>query len=147
MPTIRADSYRITISDPDNPDGFIEVGRIIAGETFSPKFNVSYGLELEYQESSEHRRTEGGSLRTIGDDSLARRLPINLDWLEAPDRRRMSDELLRIGKRGDIYISVFPESGGLDEAEYAFMARRENNHAHTHDFYANWSSHPVFVEV
>lgn len=147
VPTTLATGYRITLSDESNPAGALEIGRIIAGETFSPKFNLSYDLELEYQEASEHRRTEGGSLRTVGDDSLARRLPINLDFIEPHDRRRLTDQLLRIGKRGDVYISVFPESGGLDEAEYAFMARRDNNYAHTHNFYNNWTSQLTWLEV
>ena len=146
-PRTLADGYRITLTDPDNPDGVLEVGRIIAGETFSPKFNAAYNLELDWQEASEHRRTEGGSLRTVGDDSLARRLPIDLSFIDAYDRRQLTDQLLRIGKRGDVYISVFPEKGGLDEAEYAFMGRRENNYAHTHDFFGNWKSQLVWIEV
>ena len=147
IPLTLADEYRITINDPTNPDNCLEIGRIIAGETFSPKFNPSYDLTLEWQEASEHRRTEGGSLRTVGDDSLARRLPIDLNWLDARDRRKLSDQLLRIGKRGDVYISVFPEKGGLDEAEYAFLGRRENDYSHTHNFYNNWKSQLVWIEV
>lgn len=147
IPRTPADSYRITINDAENPDGYIEVGRIIAGEAFSPKFNAAYGLELTWREASEHRRTEGGSLRTVGNGNLSRQLPIDLDFIDKYDRRQLTDELLRIGKRGDVYVSVFPETGGLDEAEYAFMGRRDNDYAHTHDFYANWKSQLTFVEV
>lgn len=147
LPRTPADSYRITINDADNPADYIEVGRIIAGETFSPKYNAAYGLELTWREASEHRRTEGGSLRTIGDGNLSRQLPVNLDFIEKHDRRQLTDELLRIGKRGDIYVSVFPETGGLDEAEYAFLGRRDNDYTHTHDFYGNWKSQLTFVEV
>ena len=63
------------------------------------------------------------------------------------DRRKLTDQLLRIGMRGDVYISVFPEKGGLDEAEYAFLGRRENDYSHTHSFYNNWKSQLVWIEV
>ncbi|WP_212715336.1 hypothetical protein, partial [Halomonas sp. 15WGF] len=53
----------------------------------------------------------------------------------------------RAGKRTDIYVSVFPEAGGFDEAEYAFLGRRENNWKHTHNRPKNWQSKIVIIEV
>lgn len=145
-PTTAADGYRVTLIDPGNTDGHLEVGRIIAGQTFSPRYNAAYGLQLEYQDFAEHRRTEGNSLRTVG-EGLARRMTLDLNFLDGYDRRRLTSGLLKAGKRGDVYISVMPEKGGLDEAEYAFLARRESNHTHTHDFYQNWQSQIALVEV
>lgn len=138
--------YRLTLDDPQNPDGYMEIGRIISGQVISPRFNASYGLQLEWQDAGEHRRTEGGSLRTIG-EGLSRRLPIDLDWLDARDRARFTAAILGSGKRKDVYVSVLPETGGIDEAEYAFLARRENNYAHTHNHFNNWRSQLVFLEV
>lgn len=146
LPLVAVTGYRITITDPDNSHGYLEIGRIIAGQVVSPKFNAAYGLQLEWQDFSEHRRTEGHSLRTIG-EGIARRLPIDLNFMDAADRRKFTNEFLRNGKRSDVYISVFPEKGGLDEGEYAFLARRDNNYAHTHDFYQNWKTQIIFVEV
>ena len=146
LPLLRVTGYRITISDTGNSAGYLEVGRIIAGKVVSPKFNASYGLQLEWQDMGEHRRTEGMSLRTVG-EGIARRLPFNLDFMDARDRRKFTNEFLRNGKRGDVYISVFPEKGGIDEGEHAFLARRDNNYSHTHDFYQNWKTQITFIEV
>lgn len=146
LPSILATGYRITIEDPDNFDGYFEVGRLVSGQVVSPQFNVSYDLQLEWQDFAEHRRTEGGSLRTIG-EGLTRRLPIDLDWMNAADRAMLASAFLRAGKRHDVYVSVLPGAGGFDEAEYAFLARRENNLAHTHNFFNNWRSQIIFVET
>ncbi|SDL77356.1 hypothetical protein SAMN05661010_02506 [Modicisalibacter muralis] len=141
-----ATGYRLTIIDPQNPDGYFDIGRIISGLVVSPRFNVSYGLQLEWQDFGEHRRTEGGSLRTIG-EGLARRLSVNLDWLDAYDRAKFTSAFLKSGKRRDVYLSVLPETGGIDEAEYAFLARRENHYSHTHNHFNNWRNQITFVEV
>jgi hypothetical protein len=146
FPSTLATGYRWTITDADNPDGYIEIGRIVMGPVISPKFNPSFGLSLEAEDFSQHRRTEGLSLYTIGDGE-ARRLEFDLDHLIATDRQNLTRAFRRAGKRTDIYVSVFPEAGGFDEAEYAFLGRRENNWKHTHNRPKNWQSKIVIIEV
>ena len=146
FPATLATGYRLTITDADNPDGYIEIGRIVAGPVIVPTYNASYGLALTWEDFGEHKRTEGLSLRTIGDGE-ARRLPIDLDHLDASDRAKFTSAFLRGGKRNDVYVSIFPEAGGIDEAEYAFLARRENNYKHTHNRARNWQSQIILVEV
>ncbi|RTR01934.1 hypothetical protein [Halomonas nitroreducens] len=139
--------YRVTISDPDNLDGVMEIGRIIAGQVVTPQFNASYGVALEWQDASEHRRSEGNSLRTLG-GGIARRLSFDLAYMDATGRATLSRAFLQGGKAGDVYVSLYPETGGLDEAEHAFLARRAGNYAHTHDFFNNWRADALtFVEV
>ncbi|MCL7931675.1 hypothetical protein [Halomonas llamarensis] len=141
-----ATGYRITINDPANPDGYIQVGRVIAGLSFSPRYNFSYGVKLEWVEQVEHRRTEGGSLRSIG-EGLARRLTLELNYLPEADRTTLTTELVKRGKGADIFISLYPEQGGIKEIEHTFLARRDTSYAHTHDFYNNWQSSLPFLEV
>ncbi|UXZ55834.1 hypothetical protein LOS15_07390 [Halomonas sp. 7T] len=138
--------YRITINDPANPDGYIQIGRIIAGLSFSPRYNFSYGVKLEWVEQVEHRRTEGGSLRSIG-GGLARRLTLDLNHLSDADRTTLTTELVKRGQGADVFISAYPEQGGIKEIEHTLLARRDANYAHTHDFYNNWQSSLPFLEV
>ncbi len=138
--------YRITINDPANPDGYIQVGRVISGLSFSPEYNPAYGAELQWLEQVEHRRTEGGSLRSIG-GGLARRLSIDLDFLTDADRTKLTTELVKRGKAADVFVSLYPEQGGVKEIEHSFLARRDANYSHTHDFYSNWASSLPFLEV
>ncbi|RUR34467.1 hypothetical protein [Vreelandella nanhaiensis] len=141
-----ATDYRITISDSNNPDGYVEVSRIIAGLAYSPKMNASYGVSLEWQDFAEHKRTEGNSLRTIG-DGMARVLTFDLDYLEREGLGELSRELLKVGKRQDIYINLYPEKGGALEAEHAFVARRDGSYGHTHDYFNNWKTQQKMIEV
>ena len=141
-----ATGYRVTITDPTNPDGYIQVGRVIAGLSFSPRYNFRYGVKLEWVEQVEHRRTEGGSLRSVG-EGLARRLTLDLSYLSEADRTTLTTELVKRGKGADIFISLYPEQGGIKEIEHTFVARRDTSYSHTHDFYNNWQSSLPFLEV
>lgn len=140
------DGYRITIKDPDNPDGYLEVSRIFAGVSYSPQINPKYGLSLEWQDFSENQRTESGSLRTVG-AGTARRLTFDLGHLDDVELTRLSREMLRSGKGRDLYVSVYPGAGGMMEAEHAFVARRASDYAHGHTFYRNWESSLELQEV
>lgn len=141
-----ADSYRITITDPSNESGYLQINRIFAGAAYSPKFNGSYGLKLEWLDFAEHQRTEGLSLRTTGDGS-ARLLTVNLDHLDRAGMAQLGRSLLRVGKRQDIYVSVYPTWGGFLEAEHAFVARRSERYGHVHSAVENWQSPLSFEEV
>lgn len=143
---IPIDGYRITINDAANPDGYIKIDRIIAGVGYSPEYNPAYGLQLEWQDFSENRRTESGSLRTVG-SGMARRVSFDLSFMSKNGLQGLSQELLRVGKGRDIYISIYPESLGMLEAEHAFVARRSSNYGHSHSFYNNWESSLEFEEV
>lgn len=147
LPITAITGYRITINDPANPAGFLQVGRVIVGLSFAPQYNPSYGVQLTWQESAENRRTEGGSLRTIGGSGLARLLNIDLNFLPESDRTKLTTELVKRGMRADVFISLYPEQGGVKEIEHAFLARRNADYSHTHDFYANWQSSIPFLEV
>jgi len=142
-----ATGYRITINDPTNPNGHIDVGRVIAGLSFSPKFNASYGVKLTQVEQVEHRRTEGGSLRSVGSDAISRRLTLDLKFLTEEDRTTLTTELVKRGRRASVFVSFYPKQGGLKEVEHAFLAKRENDYEHTHDFYNNWQAPLSFLEV
>ncbi|WP_404462889.1 hypothetical protein LG331_09020 [Vreelandella aquamarina] len=141
-------SYRLTLNDPGNPDGFLQVSRIFAGIPYSPDpdKNASFGVNLEWQEFAEHQRTESGSLRTIG-EGVARRLSFDLNHLDSVGLAELGRELLKAGKQQDVYISLYPETGGMKEAEHAFIARRANNYGHTHNYVNNWQAPLVLEEV
>lgn len=140
------DGYRITLNDANHPDGYLQIARIITGVAYSPRFNASYGVELEWVDFAENTRTESGSLRTIG-EGMARRLTFDLSHLSGAGLGELSREMLKARKRQDIYVSLYPEAGSIKEAEHAFVARRDNNYGHTHDRARNWQNQMVLEEV
>ncbi|NVF16221.1 hypothetical protein [Vreelandella maris] len=142
-----ATGYRITIKDSANPDGCIQIGCIIVGFSFSPTFNASYGVKLTEVEMVEHRRTEGGSLRSVGSDGIYRRLNIDLKHMDDADRTTLTTELVKRGRRANIFVSLYPKQGGVKEVEHSFLAKREGDYEHIHDFYNNWQTSLSFLEV
>jgi len=140
--------YRITLDDPDNPDGFMEVGRILIGDTFTPQFNFSWSPRATWQESGVHKITEGGSLRTIGIGDQRRRIEINLDWLIDTDRTQLISRLARVGMGSDVLISLYPNSDSTFlELEGMMICRREQPLTTTHNLPGNWQMPIAFLEV
>lgn len=144
---VLADSYRITITDPANPASFLQIGRIIIGLSISLEYNPRYGVVQEWEENAQEMRTEGGSQRTIGNGAQWRVLRIDQGTLSDADRVKLTTELVKRGKRADIFVSLYPEQGGVKELEHAFVARRRNNYATDHNFFANWQTSLEFSEV
>lgn len=57
---------RLDIEDPDNPDGYVEIGRLFADEGFVPTMNVDMNPTIGLVSSDEVGRTPFN--HTIGDD-------------------------------------------------------------------------------
>ncbi|MCG7589668.1 MULTISPECIES: hypothetical protein [unclassified Halomonas] len=148
MPSTLTNRYRVTITDPNPPVGYMQIGRIVTGSYYSPpeEMNLSFGVNLKWEDLGEHSRTESGSLRTIGEGE-ARLLTFNFSHLTQQELTRLSRELLRVKKRTDIYINVYPEAGGMLEAEHAFIARRADSYQHTHTRVNNFEVPGAFMEV
>jgi hypothetical protein len=145
-PLTLCDSYRITINDPNNPAGFIQVGRIFAGQYYSPEKNPAYGLSLEVEEFVEQIRTESGSLRSVG-EGYARAVSFDLEYLNKNGMEELALNLVESGKRSEVYLNVYPEQAGVTEALYAFSAKRRNNFTQQNNFFNNWNPSLTFEEI
>ena len=53
--------YRVTVLDPSNPCGYIEIGRLIGGRafTFTNDEDISDSYQIGYNDESERMRTQG----------------------------------------------------------------------------------------
>lgn len=121
-----ARSFRITIKSVGNPDGYIDLGRVYMGTYLSPSTNLSFGHGLILVDETEHTITVGGSLWSDA-GAKYRVLSFNLDWLSNVDRPRFVEAIRRTGKQQDVFISIYPETGGQLEQDYAFAAKLVNN--------------------
>lgn len=139
--------YRITLSG-SNEDGYMEVGQIFIGDTFQPEFNFSWNAETEWQESGEHLKTEGGSLRTVSLGDLRRQININLDLIIDSDRTQLISNLGKAGMGADLLVSLYPDSDSqMLELEGIMVCRRSNAIKTSHSLPGNWSSGLTFLEV
>ena len=52
--------WLIEIDDPTNPDGYIELGRVILAPGYQPTYNMQYGAAVRVVDPSEVQRSYGG---------------------------------------------------------------------------------------
>lgn len=110
IPLSTARYWRITMEDSANPDGYIQVGRLMIGSYFSPKYNVNWGYSDGWQDLSTQSRTRGGDLRTEHRPRF-RKGTLKFSWLDATDSGRFSQMFFEVGRSKDMLISTFPEDG------------------------------------
>ena len=141
-----ATSYRISLGGAGE-QGYHEIGRIMVGAYFSPAVNFSWNPKVEWIESAEHVRTEGGSLHTIGAGDIYRRISINLDWLADADRTQLIVQMGRAGQSGDLLVSLYPNGTAMLALEHTMVCRRITSLSTTHDRYNNWKLPLVLEEI
>jgi len=52
--------WRIIIADPNNTDGYIELGRICAGEFYEPSVNITENVKMSLVDPSQLEEADGG---------------------------------------------------------------------------------------
>lgn len=139
-------SYRITIGG-GNQAGYYEIGRILAGSYFSPVWNFSWNPKVEWIEPAEHLRTEGGTLYTVGQGDIYRRMSIDLSHLPDADRTRFVAQLGKAGQGADLLLSLYPEGSIMQALEHTVVCRRVVPLSTTHDRFSNWKLPLVFEEI
>ena len=146
-PTL-VDSYDITFDDPNSEAGYIQVGRIFSGVPYSPPkdMNVSWGVKLKWVFQGKKKKTESGSLRHIG-GGVSRRLSFDFKHLDNEEAGILTQELLKAGAAQEVYISIYPEEGGVKEAAHAFVAMLDGDFETTNDFYNNFVTPLAYLEV
>jgi hypothetical protein len=113
----------IDIADPTNAAGYIEAGRLVVGDYWELDYNADYGLQIGYNDASEHKRNEAGDLMT-GIRPRAKTLTFGLSQISPPDRKKLMRILRGNGKPGPIYISVFPGNADADlEQDYQIYGK------------------------
>ncbi len=60
-PPVSARYWRFEISDVTNPDGFIDLGRLVISPGYSPSINMKQGLQIGWETSSTTTETDGGA--------------------------------------------------------------------------------------
>lgn len=61
LPQPRSARYlRIDLQDPDNDDGYLQAGRLVAGPSYVPSRNMLYGWSIGFEDPSEVSKSRGG---------------------------------------------------------------------------------------
>lgn len=104
----------VDISDVGNPDGYIEIGRFMAGLPFIPKYNVGYGASVNFVDASIKTRSLGGSL-WCDKKRKHRRLSLSFPHMTRDDAMgRVYDLQNRLGLTDELLVVYNPaEIGGM----------------------------------
>ena len=100
--------FKITISDPTNTDGYVEAGRLIVGQQWTPADNFSYGMGFGSVDESDLFRTRGGSLRSNNRPSF-KTMSFSFDWLTYADAMSLNDLLKTVLLKRDLVVSAYPD--------------------------------------
>jgi hypothetical protein len=146
FPAVGALSFRLELTDAANPAGYLQAKRLLVGPYFEPGVNVSYGLQLYWEDNSEQRRTQGGSLRT---DARVRYRCIKgeLGYLNPAERAVAVETLRQIALRTETFVSVFPGYGGAQERDYSLLGKFTSMPQFTHGQPSSHSAQLAFEEV
>jgi hypothetical protein len=122
FPPVSALSFRLTLTDAANPDGYMQAARLVLGYYLMPAVNVEFGPEISWVDNSKQVRMDGGSLHTEAVEPY-RELNVELAWLADVERAQWLEIARVTGKRGDVLVSLYPEAGGLLERDHCFTGR------------------------
>lgn len=142
---VMANSFEIEIDDQYNPDGYIDIRQIFIGEALILDNNFDYGLSIQWQNAQELRRTEGGSLLTIGNNNVWRELLIPLNLLTDWDRQRLTLQARSFPGRS-IFVSAYPGADEADQREFS-MAAKIVPSGYSHSGFGEWSNNMTLEEV
>lgn len=117
----------ITVADAGNAAGYIEAGRLIAGQYWSPAYNAGYGPQLSLATNTQSKRDGAGNLRAeIRPKS--RGLRVNLERLVSAADRDTIYSILRGNGALPVFFSLYPENADAAlEQEHQIWGRLKDS--------------------
>lgn len=114
-------SFRITIQDPHNVDGYLQFARVYASHAFVPEVNFTIGDELQ-PDTDEKQNRIGKSLHAT-EGEIFRSMAFKLSRLPESDRAEFFENIYDVKKSKDWFISMYPQQGDLLEHHYSMACK------------------------
>ena len=107
---VQARYLRIDISDPDNTDGYLQAGRLIAGPAYKPSINYANGVQFEFVDESRITKSRGGQTFV---DEVERFRRIRFELINLPENemfQNVFNAIVRLrGVAQDILVIPQPD--------------------------------------
>lgn len=104
-----AQYWRVEIFDVDNPDGYIEIGRLFLARGWTPAINYAYGADFGYQDITPVDRSLSGA-EYFDIRPKFRVMKFGLEYIEDKDTYSFALDLQRVaGISGEVLI--IPDGG------------------------------------
>lgn len=120
----------VTITDTTNTAGYIDCARLVIGQYWEPKYNVSNGISVTLNDTSSNTRNESGDLlssRGVVHDVLS----FDFSVLVESDKQELLRIMRRVGSHKNILISIFPDGNSLLEQSHMIYGKRSNSAINT----------------
>lgn len=106
---VAARFWRISIIDPLNDDGFVEIGRVFMGPAIQPRINYSWGASLGYEISTAVEMALGGA-EFFDVREPVRVFRFTLEWMQDDEAFGKLLELVRrAGIHGEVFVIPDPD--------------------------------------
>lgn len=127
---------------------YVEVSRLIVGRHWSPVYNTSYGINVDYKDTSRSARSESGDLITSVGVRYAT-MGFDLSFMENKDRIELNRLNRLVGTRSPIFVSLFPDNSDDYNLEqiYQIYGKQTQSLAINHPMYSIFSSQMELEEI
>lgn len=138
----------IEFTSAGNPDGFIEVSRIIAGLAWEPNDNADYGASTGFIDNTSGVRTSSGNLVTDR-GTITRAMDFSMNAMDADDKAALNNLFRSIGKSQPLFISLIPGAGNITEEQLSqqIYGKLDNDITLTLPFFQRYSASIRIVEL
>jgi hypothetical protein len=115
--------FRLTIEDGSNPDGRIEIGRIIAGEYYEFTRQPARGLRVAHADPSSIEHT-GGTIENFDDleeRNRYRQFRVDLPWRDVTERRKIEAIYTKVGNVRPVVLALDPTNYPSEMSAYCYV--------------------------
>lgn len=146
----------VVVEIVDSANTFVEIGKMVVGSFWSPIYNTSFGLGINFQDMSIITRVDSGN-RVAQLAPRYKTMTFDLKWLNDSDRQSLRLLLQRNGVTVPILVSLFPQlqqvgtAPTTDEYDlentYSIYGGLANIQALTHSTFKHYSSSMELEEI
>lgn len=116
----------IDLMDVNNLAGYIDCSRIVCGAYWEPKYNVSNGISLTINDTTQNVRNDSGDLLS-NRGFIHDKLSFDLGVMVESDKSILTQIMRFAGINKNIFVSLMPESNSSREQDYIIYGKRENS--------------------
>lgn len=137
----------IAFTSAGNPDGYIEVSRVIAGTYWEPERGAAYGASVVFVDSTTGQRTSAGGLITDR-GTIHREMSFSLNAMSATDRASLNNLFRSIGKSQPFFISLTPGNSNTEGEQFGqIYGKLADGISTDFAFYRYYSSQLKIIEL
>lgn len=107
---------KVIINSGGNPDGYMEISRIIAGLAYTPEYGASYGIEEKTNDSAIHIRPDSGNLASKN-GVISKGFNLTLGALNQVDRHGLTAIARGRGLSVPVFASLYENSENRQERQ------------------------------